>query len=240
LFPPIASSLNPPVTPKRTPSNLLGNISATVSAKRRRLDNKENMSPPHLVVTSVVERIGMKSPGERGSPVLGKRGSLEQLPEEKVSKRGRIEVLMPLAQSVKADVESGPVEDAALILPSLLAGDFFELQAVTRADDYVGLSAPTRKRKRVVMDAVEVPTWREVKSMRQHSVLPLANARMTREWTQSAATSEGHASLNKRRRRRKRNASHAKNSPSSSPLDLEETINIAGSGKENPIFVGPG
>jgi hypothetical protein len=197
----------------------LWNVSAAASTKHRRLKDKENVSP-HSVIASVVER-----PAELGSSILGKRHSSGQLPEEMALKKGKIELLTPLAQSTGVDCEQKVRVDVE-----------FRRVADPSCSDVL-----TRKRKRVFMDAVEVPTWQEVNNKRRATKLlkrspfsPSQSKTLPDRRTQPI-TSADHGNPNKKRS----SSAPAKDVFSSSLRALEEIIEIAGSGKQNSHFAEP-
>ncbi|KAF7365027.1 hypothetical protein MVEN_00373800 [Mycena venus] len=210
-----------PSTPKRTPPlRLVSPSKASSPNKRRKLDNKENESP-RLVIASVMERI-IASPrsghdlATMSSNSNSKKHVSPNLREgERPSKRSKMDVALPgdeLSFRPRASggedaeeerfVEFSLVEQQEQSAPSPTATGFFDANE--------GPTPPSKKRKRVVFDAVEVPSVRQVYSRGKDTLpLPFAtpskqNPTKTRLTSQVArrALAPGNSLSGSRKRRR--------------------------------------
>jgi len=207
-----------PSTPKRTtPLRLVSPSKAASPSKRRKLDNKENESPGPFIV-SVMERIITASPRSGHDLAMSKKhASPNQREEERPSKRSKMDGVAllggdelpfrPSASSDSEDAEEERVVEFSLVeqqeqsTPSPTAG-FFGVDE--------GVTPLSKKRKRFVFDAVEVPSVRQVYS-RVKDTLPLAfaapsklsptEARLTSQAARRALAPGNSRSVSRKRRR---------------------------------------
>ncbi|EGN98376.1 hypothetical protein SERLA73DRAFT_56513, partial [Serpula lacrymans var. lacrymans S7.3] len=160
-------------TPRRSPTAKSEQASPSLPVspgKHRIMENKENVSP--LPVPSVLERILANSPSRpKSSSVLGKRRSFDE-ERECIPKKGRTAsgtfMRSPKDLISGSDSEDEKVVEATLSSDPLLSPR--ELPTLASAPEAIAESAGQlvsgsnkRKRKSVFMDAVEVPTLREVR-----------------------------------------------------------------------------
>ncbi|KAF9005430.1 hypothetical protein BDQ17DRAFT_1303792 [Cyathus striatus] len=172
---------SPPVTPRSaaTPRSVSASTSPT---KRRRLDaeDKENDSPRITArIASVAERIALQSSPLATKSSLGKRklNDMEKQPQEFDGplKRNRtnLNIVLPISPACSTCIGS---EDGRKIEPLVLANvsprlPFPVTEDVFTKSPSIPTDSMTRKRKRVFMDAVVVPTFREVLQRRlRHSI----------------------------------------------------------------------
>ncbi|KAJ7147134.1 hypothetical protein C8R43DRAFT_1097295 [Mycena crocata] len=178
-----------PATPKRTPLRLVHGSKPSPN-KRRKLDleNKENESPG-LLIASVVERITAASPKSGHDLAMSKKHtSPNHREEERPSKRSKREAdgdgLSFHHRTSDAEEEERLVELSLVERVSLsptAAGSFGV------GESYTPLS---KKRKRVLLDAVEVPSVQQVYSD-VRDVLPFAFATPSKQdWAQTRSTSK--------------------------------------------------
>lgn len=200
------------------------------------LEDKENMSP----VLSVVQRIADSSPGKEGaSSVFGKRQNLHEPchDDDDATKEGRRACGTFIRSSIEFPSVDGDsdLEDELVVATSLLSPSRSSVSSTAG-------SSTSKKRKRVVMDAVVLPPFQEVrdgwrmqhrasleqtladtpsKVMRRRLSLPVLSdsgpedgwRKKMRLWDDSEATDEEDPYL------------------SSSPLKALEDIQMAGSGE---------
>jgi len=252
---PIPASQHTPTTPKRTPLAGSGNNSGgscSSSNKRRRIENKENESP-RPVITSVAEGIGIKSPVWMASLVPSKRRLSDEWEEERLSKKGK-----PNSESsptaISSDSEDERSVASSLLVPvdekSLITNLICANSRSTNHRESTSPSSSPKKRKGVFMDAVEVPTLREVYSLQRTPSLdpscftfstPLSHRtlRQTRSMTKSSDHSvrfemQGNGPGRKRRRNSDTLKSESMGDPfSSSPLRaLSDSDVLPGTGED--------
>ncbi|EKM51867.1 uncharacterized protein PHACADRAFT_187259 [Phanerochaete carnosa HHB-10118-sp] len=218
-------------SPSRSPTR------SPISPKKRtpgpgiRGSDKENASPLHLIA-SVAERITQRSPLPTGGPVLGKRSFDLDDDEEYLaegSKRAKRDVPMAaLNQPAKFDAR-------APVLPPYLATSKISPSRPSPSKKVLDFKTPSnpKKRKGMVLDAVEVPTMREVMRTTVSFDVPATSERPTKQKdlrrTQSAvklseqairspspAKKRKTAPLPEKSRRRNNDDSHDGWTPSSS------------------------
>ncbi|KAI0061493.1 hypothetical protein BV25DRAFT_1857413 [Artomyces pyxidatus] len=173
-----------PVTPSRSPRT---------PRKVATHDDKENASP-RPVIASVMERIAMQSPTLSH---LGKRGPPESLAEERPAKKGRLNgspVSIFQHRNLEASPASNDSEEDRLLVerdlfstpssskyrpmstpsplkrPAISARSFYDSVASRRRSHIANVSpspTPSRKRKGIFMDAVEVPLLRDVRKQQR-------------------------------------------------------------------------
>ena len=226
----------PPSTPRRSPLKSEKTPCSMSPNKRRMLEDKENMSP----VLSVVQRIVDSSPGKEGaSSVFGKRQNLHEPchDDDDATKEGRRACGTFIRSSIEFPSVDGDsdLEDELVVAASLLSPSRSSVSNVAG-------SSTSKKRKRVVMDAVVLPPFQEVrdgwrmqqrasleqtladtpsKVVRRRLSLPVLSdsgpedgwRKKMRLWDDSGATDEEDPYL------------------SSSPLKALEDIQMAGSGE---------
>ncbi|KAJ7486049.1 hypothetical protein B0H11DRAFT_2016731 [Mycena galericulata] len=153
-----------PSTPKRTPLRLVPGSKPSPNKRRKLLDNKENESPGPLIA-SVVERITSASPRSGHDLAVSKKhASPNHWEDERPSKRSKLEGPLPSGDApalCHAASESDAEEEEERLV---------EFTLVERASPMgssgvaVGTTPLSKKRKRVLIDAVEVPSVRQVYS----------------------------------------------------------------------------
>ncbi|KAJ7643993.1 hypothetical protein FB45DRAFT_896622 [Roridomyces roridus] len=173
--PSASPSYQHPSTPKRTPLRVVsGSTDKPSPSKRRKLfDNKENESPR---IASVMERIISASP-KSGHDVAGaskKHASPDRPRDERPLKR------RALGEAGQSDVD----EERAVE---------FALQA-----DPEEITPLTKKRKRYLLDGVEVPTLRQVYSQ-EVLVTPTENRVQTRSTSKAMMRRVSEVSRKRRR-----------------------------------------
>ncbi|OJA17207.1 hypothetical protein AZE42_00199 [Rhizopogon vesiculosus] len=149
----------PPSTPRRLPVKSEKTPCSMSPSKRRMLEDKENMSP----VLSVVQRIANNSPGkESASSILGRRQTLDKPCVDDVTKKGRGASGTFIRSSIEfpsmdgdSDLEDELAVETSLLSPIRSSIPSLCLSSVTHA---------SKKRKRVVMDAVVLPSFQEVQN----------------------------------------------------------------------------
>ncbi|KAK7048531.1 hypothetical protein R3P38DRAFT_2869948 [Favolaschia claudopus] len=149
-----------PSTPHRSPLQPLSPSKGSLN-KRRKLDNKENESPPHIA--SVMERIAA-SPKSGHDLSVGKKTIVaKRWREERPAKRSKTERSGPQQSFSPGSSDSDEEEEERLVEYSLVA----QTQSTSRLSDADAIATPSpfsKKRKRVVFDGVEVPSARHVYS----------------------------------------------------------------------------
>ncbi|KAJ6525284.1 hypothetical protein DFH09DRAFT_1416643 [Mycena vulgaris] len=170
-----------PSTPKRTP---LRSVSGSKSSpnKRRKLDNKENESPA--------------SPSK-------KHASTNRGEEERPFKRSKTDMAL-----LSGDKHDSDAEEERLVEFSLVEREQTKPSLAGSLDVGEETTAPTKKRKRVLFECVEVPSVREVYSGLK-GTFPFAFATPSKEdRVQTRTTSKGarrasaaSSSLSRKRRR---------------------------------------
>ncbi|EMD40251.1 hypothetical protein CERSUDRAFT_122305 [Gelatoporia subvermispora B] len=218
---PPSSPLRPPRTPQRTPRR-----HESSSARRRSLDNKENQSPLP-VIASVAERIAA-SASPSGllslSPVLGKRSLDEWDQDEQPAKRHRPNVSPAFSRGVLQTLSGGSPEDPHSD-PDL---DATPTPSTIRPE----------KRKGNFVEAVEVPTLREVLRMEReesqstpppvHGKRPRKSLRRTRSSAKSMGEPEPSEQLETPTKRRK-------SSPPQQKVELPEACFEARRESSSPL-----
>lgn len=218
-----------PGTPRYTPRSA---HRSSLSSKRRKLGNedKENQSPSaRLLIRSVEERISTRAAEDQARTTkpstLGKRRLEEDVNEDRPSppKKGRKLNFLP-----DEDSEDEKDVEASLVATLSVAEDVFSSKysnSFNSAKSVELVLAPPKKRKRIFMEAVEVPTLRELyprlrytasfDSLRTPSSSPLNSTRQTRSTTRAASAQKMRAvDISSRKRRR----ASAEDIFSSSPL----------------------
>ncbi|KAF8842180.1 hypothetical protein BDN67DRAFT_995787 [Paxillus ammoniavirescens] len=157
-----------PTTPRRSPVKVGSSVSPS---KRRKLGDKENVSP--LSVMSVMERICSRSPSAGKSPsVLGKRQMLDESPHEDGLKRGRTSSMSFIRSSVAfpslgdSDLEDELSVEESLFSPAGKVRAHHQQSVTPSESSQSSMSSRKRKRQRVVMDAVVVPSMADIRRQR--------------------------------------------------------------------------
>ncbi|OCH91627.1 hypothetical protein OBBRIDRAFT_752889 [Obba rivulosa] len=151
---PPSSPFRLPCTPQRTPRR-----HEHSSARRRSLDNKENQSLLPAIA-SVTERIAAATPVGLAamSPVLGKRSLGEREQEEHIAKKHKPNALPASNRFVLSEIlAASPGRSGE---PSVPFGDASKLSE--SASISAVSTAKPEKRKSSFVEAVEVPTLREI------------------------------------------------------------------------------
>ncbi|KAJ6621847.1 hypothetical protein B0H10DRAFT_2214900 [Mycena sp. CBHHK59/15] len=162
-----------PSTPKRTPFRSVGSSKPSPS-KRRKLDNKENESP-RPVVASVIDRIVLASPRTTKVSTPSKRDTFSDRAEEaRPSKRSKVDATMLSVDgsSLYRGATSSDAEEERLVEFSLLEREqsWPSLKEPLVVDEARTSPSNSKKRKRVVLDAVEVPSVQQVYGRRRKLV----------------------------------------------------------------------
>ena len=237
-------------TPKRSP------MASGSSSKRMRLENKENLSPQSRVsIASVAERIATKSSPGLWPSVPGKRSISGEEEENSPKKRRRGLDLLAVSPEATAFINSETLTKPALVnatkIPQLLSlpadpdEDVFTSKAdgviIQKGSIYV-LPSPSKKRKGVFMDFVEIPTLRQVWPRQRRAVsfdtplpststrgLRLAKSAMEPPKSMSPLEVPGCDHVGKRRRRQ--NIDRDANLVEDPFLTASQENTIPGSGK---------
>ncbi|KAJ6475044.1 hypothetical protein C8R47DRAFT_1143351 [Mycena vitilis] len=162
----------PPSTPptlKRTPRIVSGSKGSP--NKRRKLDNKENESPRPLIA-SVMERIAASPKAGHDLPVSKKHASPNHRDEERPSKRSKMEVAFQ-GDELSFSPRTSDAEEERLVAFSLVEQEQSTPSPARFFSIDEGTAPLSKKRKRVLFDAVEVPSVRQVYS-RVKNILPCA------------------------------------------------------------------
>lgn len=167
---PIQSSQRP-TTPKRTP--LLATSTVRSSPTKRRFGNKENISP-QPVITSFTERLALRSHAWlMKDTVLGKRRAIGESHEESAPKKSKAESPPSIPIFGSDDGQDERLMERSLVgaeiecssdslISSLCLDDPFTAGPQALASTTSNRGALPMKRKRFFIDAVEVPTLREI------------------------------------------------------------------------------
>ncbi|KAH7912528.1 hypothetical protein BJ138DRAFT_1112247 [Hygrophoropsis aurantiaca] len=159
---------SPPSTPRRTPVlSRSGNGESSLSpSKRKKLENKENISP--LPILSVMERMAAISPSKlESSSVLGKRRSLGDPHDSSTPKKGRslsgtfIRSSINFPSLEESDIDTEEERAVESICFSSPYG-FPSIPASPASPCQPNVSSRKRKRQRVFLDAVEVPRLQDI------------------------------------------------------------------------------
>jgi hypothetical protein len=249
---PLPSSQRASTPPKRTPPSVFS-ASRVSPSKRRSLEDKENMSP-HPIVASLTERLALQSSVWSKDTVLGKRRAMDESQEGSALKKSKADSgeSTPSAHSIIVSSDHSEEErsversfadldtDGALHRPSasIPFDDPFivDPEALTSASSGSGSSRLSpKKRKRVFMVAVEVPTLREIIIREQTATSDKRVLRRTRSATTksnglSSVQSSVRESLDKSSKKRSRRQS-SEDLFSTSPSRALENINVIGSGQ---------
>ncbi|KAJ7095727.1 hypothetical protein B0H15DRAFT_1019816 [Mycena belliarum] len=198
----------PPTTPKRTPLRATGSSKSSPN-KRRKLDDKENVSPG-LLISPVVERIAAASPRSGYDLVLSKKhASPDHGEEERPAKRSKLDRVLSGGgqQSFHPAPSSSSTDEAEEEEERLVQFNLVEQSSPSSSEEPTPLS---KKRKRVLFDAVEVPSVRQVYPERNIAVSPTFATPSKHERVQARSTSQAArraswpkvspSSLRKRRR----------------------------------------
>ncbi|KAJ6585182.1 hypothetical protein B0H19DRAFT_1108667 [Mycena capillaripes] len=192
-----------PSTPKRTPLRVVSGSKASPN-KRRKLDNKENESP-RPYIASVMERITASPRTSHGYDLAmsKKHTSPNQRDEERPSKRSKMDGGDELSfrpSASDSDAEEERLVEFSLVEQAPPPAEFFNVDKGTTP-------TPSKKRKRVFFDAVEVPSVRQVYSrMKDTFALPFAApsqvaTRATSKVARRASAPGNSLSVSKKRRR---------------------------------------
>lgn len=250
---PIAAPHRAPRTPKRTPLGRSRNVSGgsvPSSLNRKKLQDKENDSLPPAI-TSVIERVA-PSPGLVGPFILGKRPMSEELVDERPLKKSRMDAqpLVTIDQPSRgADVDID-IEEELFVESCLVADALFPTSEVSSAASEVSTvlthPPPPKKRKRLFLDAVEVPTLQEVYQRLRSKAsagsliapqpfsTPSTKGRSLRQ-ARSATFKIERPEIGTTRKRRRNSDSFAED-PFSSPSPLE-TLRDPRSGEYTPVMM---
>ncbi|KIJ62575.1 hypothetical protein HYDPIDRAFT_176396 [Hydnomerulius pinastri MD-312] len=250
-LPILPSTPKTPTTPRRSPGKVISSVSPS---KRRQLEDKENVSP--RPVLSVMERIYASSPSATKSPsVLGKRQTLDESPYEGALKKGRTSSASFIRSSI-AFPSSGDsdIEDELAVAESLFspAG-----KGRVRREDSLACSESSqastvsrkRKRQRVVLDAVVLPSMADIRrkrSMQRRASADHGDGETTPRCLRRTLSlpelseSDGDDITELRRKRLKHwdGVDHAKVTDSSPSLSALEEVVIAGSGSDDDPHLG--
>ncbi|KAL6302847.1 hypothetical protein BKA93DRAFT_736024 [Sparassis latifolia] len=208
------------LTPRRSPHSGSRHVSSSV--RRHGLHDKENATPLRAV-PSVAERIAMVSPCD--SSTLGKRHLTDEVQEEKAPKRRKLEVAsvgpilgeitvnsvtedsdIPQDSSVRPNTlfETSQVQNAGCLDQPLYKLSGAPSGSATKASE-LGITAipssyskPSKKRKGVFLDAVEVPTFSEV--LRLERQRPCREPRSCSQLSRTAALANESRGLLRRTR----------------------------------------
>jgi hypothetical protein len=233
---PLLSSISPS-TPRRPVVKSEKTPCSISPGKRRMLEDKENMSP----ILSVVQRISSSSPGKEGASfMLGNRQTLDEPYGDEVTKNGRTACGTFIRSSIgfPSVDEDSDLEDELVVATSLLSP--------SRSSNLASSPAihASRKRKRVVMDAVVLPPFQEIQigwrlqrraSLEQSFAnTPTKVMRRTHSLPVLSDSERDGSEDDRRKRMRLWDDSEATDQEehlSSSPLKALEDMQMAGSGE---------
>lgn len=249
---PLPSSHRAVVTPKRTPVSV-SFASRASSSKGRLVEDKENVSP-HPFIASFTERLALRSPAwSTKDTVLGKRRAIDDWQGGNALKKHKVDPREATFSPQTPAIGSDDSEDERLIektLVNLEVDGFQPLPASTHLDDPftvapeaststtsdITSSKPSpKKRKRVLIDAVEVPTLREIIIKEKAATPDKRVSRRTRSaTTKSVGLSSVQSSVYESSEESSRKRSDYRSSDdlfSSSPLRTLEDTDVVGSGQ---------
>ncbi|KAJ7195459.1 hypothetical protein GGX14DRAFT_474774 [Mycena pura] len=149
-----------PATPKRTPLRLVSGSKPSPS-KRRKLENKENESPRAFIMDAASPRVAQEV------AVSKKHASPDRGEEERPYKRIRLDGALlggegsPIRTGAKAKDSRVAEEEERLVAFTLVVE---REQSQAGAPKFLDekMTPPSKKRKKFILDAVEVPSVREV------------------------------------------------------------------------------
>ncbi|KAJ7442615.1 hypothetical protein FB451DRAFT_1297033 [Mycena latifolia] len=191
-----------PSTPKRTPFRVVSGSRSSPN-KRRKLDNKENISPGPL---TVMERITAASPRSGYDLAVSKKhASPNQGDEERPFKRSKTDMALPGGDAQAFHPNASDTDDAEeerLVEFSLVERDPSRRNPTGTFDGDEESTTPpsnSKKRKRMLFDAVEVPSVRQVYST--PSKQERVQTRSTSKAARRASALRELASVSRKRRR---------------------------------------
>ncbi|KAF9241177.1 hypothetical protein BU15DRAFT_61124 [Melanogaster broomeanus] len=153
-----------PTTPRRLPARFGSSVSPS---KRRMLGDKENVSPPSVI--SVMGRTHSGSPS-----VLGKRQMMDESPHEGELKRGRTSAASFIRSSTSiafpssgdSDIEDELDVEASLFTPPAKIRARCEQSLAPSECSQSSTTSRKRKRQRIIMDAVVLPSMADIRRRR--------------------------------------------------------------------------
>ncbi|KAJ7781760.1 hypothetical protein DFH07DRAFT_386505 [Mycena maculata] len=189
-----------PATPKRTPLRLVSGSKSSPNKRRKLLDNKENESPGPLIA-SVMERITASPRSGYDLAVSKKHVSPNHGEEERPSKRSKLNVPSlggkePSLRHPASESDAGDTEEERLVEFALVEREHGNDSPTGSFEVDEGPTPLSKKRKRFLLDAVEVPSVRQVYS-RPKAVFTSAFAtpsKQARVQTRSTSKPERRAS----------------------------------------------
>ncbi|KAG8214607.1 hypothetical protein J3R82DRAFT_9677 [Butyriboletus roseoflavus] len=131
--------------------------------KGRGSGDKENVSP--LPMSPALEGIYSTPSKSKSSSVLGKRQMMDESPRENIIKRGRTSFnrsSIEFPQVDDSDLEDELAVEATLSSPARMAQAHYEQTRAPKGISQTGTISRKRKRQRVVMEAVVVPSLADV------------------------------------------------------------------------------
>ncbi|KAJ7195448.1 hypothetical protein GGX14DRAFT_676580 [Mycena pura] len=149
-----------PATPKRTPLRLVSGSRPSPS-KRRKLENKENESPRAFIMDAASPRVAQEV------AVSKKHASSDRGEEERPYKRIRLDGALlggegSAIRTVAKAKDSGVEEEEERLVAFTLVVEREQSQAGAPKFLDEKMTPPSKKRKKFILDAVEVPSVREV------------------------------------------------------------------------------
>ncbi|KAJ7796184.1 hypothetical protein B0H14DRAFT_3495078 [Mycena olivaceomarginata] len=205
-----------PSTPKRTPLRVVSPSKGSPN-KRRKLDNKENESPGGPYIASVMERIAASPRSAHDLAASKKHVSPNHREEERPTKRSKMDVALAGGNELSFRPRASDIVDAEeerLVEFNLLEQGQSTPSPTVRFDVDQGPTPLSKKRKRVVFDAVEVPSVRQVYS-RAKDTLPVAFATPSKQRpTETRSTAKpAHRNLRSVSRKRRRDSDEGSEDP---------------------------
>jgi hypothetical protein len=249
---PLPSSQRAVITPKRMPLSV-SLASRASPSKRRLVEDKENVSP-HPIIASFTERLALRSPTwSTKDTVLGKRRAIDEWQEGSALKKHKVDPRNAFSPQIPV-IDIDDSEDERLIEKTLVNLEVEDFQppplpasihlddpftvapeALTSTASDIGSSGPfPKKRKRLLMDAVEVPTLREIIIKEKTATPDKRVFRRTRSATRSFGLSSVQSSVYESLEKSSRKRSDHRSSDelfSTSPLRTLEDIDVVGSGQ---------
>ncbi|KAF8551673.1 hypothetical protein OG21DRAFT_1498937 [Imleria badia] len=237
LKPPTGTLPVYPATPT-TPRSACKVRSSLSPGKGRGFGDKENVSP--LPILPAVDGIYSTPSKSKSSTILGKRQMIDELPRESAAKKGRTSFIrssIEFPSAIDSDLEDERMVEAALSSPARKVQVHYEQFPAPNKISPTSTNSRKRKRQRIVMEAVVVPTLADIQRRKR-----IMHRRASTESVSAATTSPGlrrSSSMPKLRdsfsddtvalrRKRLKFWDDVNTSPSPSLTVLEETV-IAGS-----------
>ena len=244
LKPPAGTLPVYPTTPT-TPRSTIKVRSSLSPGKGRGFGDKENVPP--LPILPADAEISFTPSKSKPSSILGKRRTIDESPRENAIKRGRTSFIRSSIEFPSAggsDLEDELLVEATLSSPARKVQVHNE-QFLAPNEIPTSTNSRKRKRQRIVMEAVLVPSLADIqrrqRTMRRRSSIESVSVATTSPGLRrSSSMPKLHDSYSDEtvtsRRKRLKFWDEVNTSPSPSLTVLEETV-IAGSGKQPAVRI---